>query len=241
MPSTRDELLARIYERGSNLATRRRRRLAGSGAALLAIAVVMFVVVRPGFDASKPSRLTVADDGTTTSAPTTTETVPTTNTSSEPPTSIPDKTVDTEPETTTTMPVCRNSTDPACGAFYYDWTGPNHPATIEITMSPAQPRVGEQVTFTVTIDDPDGRPISRCYFFRNDDPVGQSQGVCADGFSPGYGPWDPPPPWHAVETYSTTFSEAREHRVEYETPEEGPCDTGCPRQATGALTFTVTD
>src|SRR5262245_38037189 len=83
-------------------------------------------------------------------------------------TTVEEVTSTTEGGTTTTELVCRNSTDERCGDFYYDWPEADRPTVITIELSPAAPRIGELVTFTVTIDDPDGPPISRCEFFHPD-------------------------------------------------------------------------
>lgn len=232
MPSSRDELLARIYEHGSSIARRRRWRAGGVAAAVVLVMAAGAIVL--GDDSSPPS--TVAA-GSSSSAVSTTMEQPSSTT--ELPTTEPVST-STDTTTSTTVPPCRNSTDPACGPFFFDWPGPNHPATITITASPAQPHVGEVVTFTIAIDDPDGEPISRCFSFNPDDPGVSSEGLCADGVAPGFGAWDPPPPWHHEETRTVTFSVAGEHRVTYSTEEAGPGDgSGNPPRAGAEFTLEV--
>src|SRR5205085_5198363 len=65
-------------------------------------------------------------------------------------------TVGTTPATTTTTTGCRNSTNPACGQF--SWSpGPNSSSlTIGLPeVSPASPQPNQDVTFRITVTDPD--------------------------------------------------------------------------------------
>jgi hypothetical protein len=150
--------------------------------------------------------------------------------------------------TSTTADPCRNSTDPACGDFYFDPPlAPDQPAEISIVASPASPRVGETVTFTVTVIDPDGTGPA-CESFDPDakdiePPAADggegvpTQGSCA-GASPRsvslarYGPWDPPEPTpsrHEV-TFTATYTVPGQRTAVYETTDVGRCDAGatCP-------------
>jgi hypothetical protein len=133
----------------------------------------------------------------------------TTAPSSPPPsdTTAPPTTATTVPPTTTTPGrVCRNSTDPACGQFRWDPPpAGNQPLSIQIATSPAHPRVGQEVTFTVTLHDAD-RAIGTCAWLDFGD--GTSQGACQPPPCPArYGPWDPPGrgPDTQIFTYRHTY------------------------------------
>lgn len=98
---------------------------------------------------------------------------------------------------TTTAPPCRNSRDPACGPLRYEPVPVNQAMTIEVTVKPANPEPGEEVTFTVKVSD-DG-PVSpaSCVntqrFGEDDESVPFCTAACAAEAAK-YGPWDPPPP-----------------------------------------------
>ena len=157
---------------------------------------------------------------------------------------------------TSTTLECHNSTNPACGPFHYDPPLPaNRPTKITITSDPGTPVVGQPVTFTVTVDDPDGQGPGRCGEFDADvthaEPTtttaAQPASSCmmtasADpAASHGYGAWDPPStvPGHVVLTYTVTYEDSGPHTVSYSTFDVGQCgDQGCPRPDK-QLTFDV--
>ena len=234
--------------------TRHRRRRAATAIVVVAVAVVgsAALITRGGNGSQRvvtepPDTSTVVSSPTPSqsAAPSTTDTTATTVDRVAPTTDTTDTTAAITTDTTTGGPGCRNSTDPQCGPFFYDWPVDNRPAAISIVASPARPAIGEKVTFTVTIDDPDGRPISRCYSFDPDamhvEPSGQANTtvICADGVAPGYGPWDPPPPWHAVETYDITYQVAGDHVVRYQTEEAGRTSSDSVPRASAELTVNV--
>lgn len=254
MPLDRDEQLARIYGRGTVLRRSRSRRLLAAGAGAVAVLVLAGAVLAVDADRGDGTVVT-ADDSTegTSPGPTTSSTAPPPTTDllttvpAEPapvlvpptvvPTTVPGSAepADPPPPPTTAPPlVCRNSIDPACGPMYYDWPEPNRPVIVSITASPAMPRVGEMVTFTVTIDDPDGDPEHRCsslsglaFWTTGMGELPEESGgfgLCGGGSREGFGPWDPPPPWHAVETYQGYFGSAGDYPVTYTTEETGRCD-----------------
>jgi hypothetical protein len=101
-----------------------------------------------------------------------------------------------EPFTPSGTP-CRNSSDPACGPFYWDPDpGANAPMTGQVTFSPANPKVGDQVTFRLTASDPDDSPVVYCSYSFGDEGVVCDPGelMAPDTFCPKqYGPWTPPP------------------------------------------------
>ena len=143
--------------------------------------------------------------------------------------------------TTSTVLVCRNSTNPACGPFRWDPPPPaNQPITGHVTLSPANPRPGETVTFHLVADDPDaGYLPGSC-------PIDFGDGTTIPCVIPGgrgptppgsssppppkpTGPWTPPSPrpghldiccvqhtYGAAGTYTATF------RVQSYTSPMGP-------------------
>jgi hypothetical protein len=100
------------------------------------------------------------------------------------------------PDTTTTTVVCRNSTNPSCGPMFYDPPITNAPATITVSTSPPVPRVGDVVTFTVHVADPD-TPISESpcveYTFGERAEVGGTCAAHCPAIPVRYGAWEPPP------------------------------------------------
>ena len=200
---------------------RRRARILAGGAAAVLVGVVAL-----GALAGDQDRTTVAAEGglsTTTVEPLGTS-GPVSSTSTPTTAATP---------STTTAPPCRNSTLPACGDFYYDYPNPNTDPTITIQMSPAVAHIGEVMTFTVTYDDPDGPPHSRCEQFHPDTlrpdplPLGAypwTAGYCADGDRDLHGPWDPPPPEHRVMTYTYAYDgEPGMRSITFSTEQGGRC------------------
>ena len=122
-----------------------------------------------------------------------TETVPPATTTSTPPAT----TTTSVKRTTSTTIVCRNSYNPACGPFHWDPPVQDLGATMTITWTPSQPKVGEKVTFRVVIEDPDDP--SPHYTYKQWD-YGEANGQIQDGdisqdtCENRYGPWTPPQP-----------------------------------------------
>jgi hypothetical protein len=173
--------------------------LLGTAVALVAIASVV-VATRDERD----GELVTGVDETTTTSESTTTTRPTTTTTEAPTTTVAPP---PPPTTAAAAPVCHNSYDEACGPLVWDrQPGPNRPGTVTVTVAPEHPRVGDDVTFTVTISSPDASIFPGVwspgdatyplipYTFRQPMP----QVVT------GYGPWTPPPP--AGGTYRTDYS-----------------------------------
>jgi hypothetical protein len=224
-PRSRDELLATVRHDG--LRRRHRRQGLIGGLAMVLVAALAMPVVAGGSDRPEPGRVAALDGpGTTTTVdeadPTTTTTTDdaivdgtTTTTSGEPSATPTTGRPRPAATTTTTTIACRNSTDPRCGSFRWDPDpGPNAPLTIEITKSPAEPKVGQVVTFTVHSSDPDAGPIYSTHsceagesFGDEDSPPTRCPGSCVP---PGYGPWTPPPrqPGSLDETFTHTYTEA---------------------------------
>lgn len=177
-------------------------------------------------ESAQTTTTTTAGDGSTTTE------VPGTTTSVE--MTLPPQT--TVPPVPPDEPVCRNSTDPACGPFYYDWPVPNRPAAIVMSASNPMPQVGEQVVFSVTVDDPDGAPDAAASSLEFGD--GNKAVSSPSGGDLRYGAWDPPPPLHVVITYEWIYETPGEYLVRFETDDGGACAETCPR-AEADLVITV--
>ncbi len=224
---SRDELLDRVVRRGRQLRQRRQAGRAIGAVALVAIVAVGASQLAPEEDdqqvtaasttsttddepPGERSTTTRADAGTstTTTDPAVT-TVPTPTTSGTA-TSSPTTSTTTAAPTTTTASSCRNSMDEACGPTYWDPPpGPNQPLTVEVSFTPAQPQPGDEVTFQVTVIDPDARIDQECnrrvtYGDGNDPNRCVSSASCAAR----HGPWTPPEP--TPDRYETTFTHTYE-------------------------------
>jgi hypothetical protein len=151
---------------------------------------------------------------------------------------------------TTAQLVCRNSYDPSCGPFRWDPApGPNQPSTVQITYTPVNPHVGDQVTFHVTATNPDGPAGNASSSITFGD--GQSQGIDASFLPPPggckapYGPWTPPAP--KADTVSSDWpSHAYTSAGTYTVTETGSggvgeCDPQNPYldEKSGSTTITV--
>jgi len=121
----------------------------------------------------------------------------------------------------TSSATCRNSSDPKCGPFYWDPPpADDQPATMTITWSPAQPKVGEKVTFRVVVNDPDdASPLYNIKSWDYGEGGGQmmvgeptSQDPCAGR----YGPWTPP------QAAPGQYQEEGGFGLEYTFKESGP-------------------
>jgi hypothetical protein len=155
--------------------------------------------------------------------------------------------------TPTTALVCRNSTNPKCGDFRWDpQPKPDQPAQMTITASPAQPKVGEKVTFKVVVDDPDDVHPMHCY--ANWD-YGDTRSVSqhcdfAQGGPPQcqnrHGPWTPPEaaPGHSEEqggfALEHTYDSPGTYNVKFTyEPELTTCYDPYASSAVGNLSLTV--
>ncbi len=120
---------------------------------------------------------------------------------------------------TPTTAVCRNSYDQACGPFRWDPQPANRPMDVEVSSSPQEAKVGQEVAFTVRVRDDgpvyagscgngqsygDGTHSTRCSF------------ACAGPLK--YGPWDPPPPKNSsfTETFRHTYEGPGAFTAEFE-------------------------
>jgi len=97
------------------------------------------------------------------------------------------------PENTTVPPpVCRNSTNPDCGAFYWDPPpAPNQQLNVAVTAS--APNANGDVAFSVRVTDPDHRITNNCAQANYGDGVVDSLPCTFPPCFDAHGPWDPPP------------------------------------------------
>ncbi|HZQ28671.1 MAG TPA: hypothetical protein VFA94_13325, partial [Acidimicrobiales bacterium] len=142
--------------------------------------------------------------------------------------------------TTTTALMCRNSYDPKCGQFHWDPApAPAAPASLTVTFSPANPKAGDTVTFTVHHHDPDTNVVA-C---GTEDYGDQSVGCAADypACQTRYGPWDPPAkkPDDGTNTISHTYKAAGTYTVRIEYPAGPGCYDPYAGKVSGSVTITI--
>jgi hypothetical protein len=130
---------------------------------------------------------------------------------------------------------CRNSKDPKCGpgTWFEPHTTINAPLEISWTISPPEPQVGQEVTFTLTLRDADAQPTRKGTWLevstqQRDSTVGPSAADlvpigglprdlgCADSIR--YGPWDTPAMdrGELTLTGTRTFSSPGVYHVRYQ-------------------------
>lgn len=250
-----EELLQHVVRRGTAL--RRRRRVLRATTAAVAVTALAMVpatlLSRGGHDQARRLATTQgADASTTTSEETTTTTTveETTTTTAAPAveTTVPHPTTTTTAPTTTTTS-CYESYDPACGPFHWDPPpGPDQPATLTVTYSPAHPHVGQTITFPLTYTDPDSQPeltLDGGDWGDGDMWAAEPSVVNCPNLRARYGPWPTPPrqggtaqgeaPTYGYAksgTYTVTVRASGRHSCEEEpNPYEG--------DAVGSVTVTV--
>jgi hypothetical protein len=149
---------------------------------------------------------------------------PTTSTTKGVPATVGTTTPPPSSTTTTTQP-CRNSTLPVCGPFHWDPTPNNQPIGVGIVASPASPHTGDQVTFTVTVTDPD-HTVGTCATmdFGDQTPL---QGSCpSPPCAARYGAWDLPPAGVAnthTFTYMHTYAVAQSYFPSFYVDDRNDC------------------
>jgi hypothetical protein len=222
----RDSIFDRVTTTGR---TRRRRRTA---AAFAVVAVVLAIpITAVAMNASHES------PGVRVSSVPSTSVTPT----------VADPTGTTE-TTTTVKAGCHNSYDPACGPLRYAPPLTNEPARLEITsVTPAVPKVGEMVTFTLRARDPDSLFSASTVWCNGGGRAGSTFGdgegggqVCiADCVGAGSGTWDPPAPQPSDLTFHSdhVYKRAGTFAVKI-TAEAGVCSAR-PSEATASTTVTV--
>ena len=158
------------------------------------------------------------------------------------------------PPTTRPAGDCRNSYEEKCGPFFWDPPPePNQPLTMEIAVYPHRPRVGDTVTFVVTVSDPDAPVYSQPHSvdFGNGQAITVTDS-CAVAGDPPYGAWTPPDPFYGEgeDRYVTSYKEPGTYTVRFGpavSGDEGPCNSGYAnknpygnRGDEGSITFEVT-
>lgn len=202
------------------------------GLAILALVALVAQIVAGG--GGTPQRVEVASRApattvptsrlqpTTTAAPTTTTIGPATtvapapSAAPAPSTPAPPVPVSVDPppppeNTTIPGPVCRNSVNPDCGPLVWDPPLTNQNLTVSVvSVSPAAPKAGDTVSFTLRVTDPDHRVTANCAvadYNGNGDGSAIERFSCARPSCPdAHGPWDPPPA--VPETREFTFNHA---------------------------------
>lgn len=173
---------------------------------IVALAPVVLVVASGVSLAGHDARLVVAggaDEPTTTAAPTTTA----------PP------------------GACRNSRAPACGPFRFQpEPGPDSPMTVQVTVEPPSPKPGQEVTFRLTLADPDGVSYgASAVSFGDAGRSGSPFPVCDK-----FGAWEPPgrneAPATEIQVVRHTYAAPGTYSAAF-TFEAGPF--GCTDHATG--------
>jgi hypothetical protein len=136
--------------------------------------------------------------------------------------STPDTSAPAEPTTTTTVGVqpCRNSQESRCGDFSWDpQPAQNQPLTVQVVVKTMNPKVGQPVTFEVTVIDPDHLVSDYCSQVRYGD-GGNADGGCSPSppeCPPHFGPWTPPERQNGTYThqYTRTYTGAGTFRATF--------------------------
>jgi hypothetical protein len=217
----RDSIFDRVTGAGR---TRRRRRSAAMFAVVAVVLAIPITAVALNASDSGP-RVRVSSTPSTQDSTTSTSATPST----------------TE---TTAKGGCHNSYDPACGPLRYDPPITNEPARLEITsVTPAVPKVGENVTFTLRAQDPDSLfSASTVWCNGGGSSFGDGEGgqTCiADCVSQGSGTWEPPAPQPSELTFHSDHAYTRAGTFAVKiTAEAGICSAR-PSEATVSTTVTV--
>lgn len=219
-PTPTDEFLERVLARGRILRLRERILPFVVTASLFAAGIPVVSV----FAGARSDRLVIADSPAPPASPTASE--PSTSAS---PSESPSGGPSIEPSPSDEPPlVCRDSVDERCGPFRWDpEPQPNRPASVSITYEPAEPVVGEEVTFSITVTDPDAPFVGLAWY----DMVyihGDAMSPCSEG----YGPWTPPSPSAGEETitYKRVYRWAGEFPFEVEGGSSNPIVISRSRQ-----------
>jgi hypothetical protein len=125
------------------------------------------------------------------------------------------RTTPTPTPTAEPTPACRDSCDPRCGTFRWDpEPQPNEDLAVQIDVEPSSPRVGEDVTFTVTARDDHGHPVDIRGEYAGRAFANETS--CA-AQRQRYGPWTPPvkSPKTVSHTWVGTYDEAGKHTATF--------------------------
>jgi hypothetical protein len=123
---------------------------------------------------------------------------------------------------------CLQSTNPACGPFRWAQAINNRPLTVSFTYSPQSPMVGQPVTFTIFVTDPDDAndlQIDGAYFGDESSIGGVEGGVSATtangpaaGCQTPYGTWTAPGPGvsgHLEKQMTFTYANPGPYQVDF--------------------------
>ena len=227
----------------------RRRVMAGAAVLLLSGVVAVPVVALTSSSTGKPRSALVFTDAPSTTVqaapdPTTSTTqAPATTTTAPPATTKAVAAAARPAPTATTTLVCHNSYNPACGPFR--WDSPPAPAgspSVTIVPRPSNPTVGQEVTFTVTVSDPN-TAVYTCGQVTYGD--GMGQGCSATTAGPAcetrYGPWDPPSRItdSATTTYTYSYERVGVYTVKATFPVGNPCYDPYQGSVSGSVQVTV--
>lgn len=251
------ELLALTRAKAHAAAERAGRRLRALSAMAAVVLLVGLgaVVERRGDGAATQLRTTAGDvaqppftpETTTgipaTTIPTTTPSVPRPTSTTTRPASAPTSRPAATTSSTASSQTCRNSSEPSCGPFRWDPPKPpDQPITAKLSHLPIAPKAGATVTFSVTVDDPDGRmlvdPSGRANNY-GDGPPGVGGNLIGD-CEARFGPWTPgaPVPVHADLTFEHVYAAPGTYTVSFPIKSLGDCTYG-PSETTATATITV--
>ncbi len=150
------------------------------------------------------------------------------------------------PQDTTTAPplICRNSTDPACGPLFWNpLPSPNQPLSVNANASPSSLGVGEVVTFTVQVVDPDHPVTDNCAQIDYGDGVAPSLPCTRPQCPDAHGPWSPPAAVDGNQTftYAHQYSSVGSYRAtfSFHTDDDPPCPDPYGSANSGQAVVTV--
>ena len=206
---------------------------------VVGVASVMSIRASSG---DRRSRLQLADPAITTTSAVTQPTSTTTSAATQPTST---RMAAAGPPPSLPGAGCRNSTNPECGPFTWDPApDPDQPLTVNVTYAPVSPRAGEEVTFTVIVEDPDAR-VMRNFNNRRDygdgvvDDAPPFPASCGQAF----GPWTPPVkvPDRLTTTFQHVYTRAGTYTASFSFESTSGCVGGDPygSRATGSVTVDV--
>lgn len=137
------------------------------------------------------------------------------------------------------VPMCLNSYDRTCGpASWSPPPAPNRPLMFSVAVTPQAPKVGEPVTFHVTVDDADATIMRDCSSEQYGDGLA---GLCAlSACPPRFGAWTPVAmPDHWETTFEHTYTGAGSYVATFEF-NSGGCGTSEAYRSDGGGAVPVT-
>ena len=226
----------------------RRQVIAGATLVVVAglIALPIIALTSSGNPIKSHSALVFTGPTTTVTA---TAAAPAPTTTEAPATTVPAATTTTTlaparqpaPTTSTTL-VCRNSYNPACGPFRWDPApAPAGAWTVSLQYSPKAPAVGDLVTFTVTISDPNTSVYTCGHVSFGAGGPDQNCEAQSASCQTRYGPWDPPAKQaDSVTTeYTYKYQNPGTYTFSVAYPVGNPCYDPYQAQASASQSVTV--